>query len=156
MEAASHPYSHCASISAGPDPPPPPLAWQPLQLYQVHRRLPLESACALRSYCAMRSTPESDLSSRAPSGPGSNSRLSRSHAVRRSAAQSVTPTSRKREDMKPSFLAVAMPEVAHHVREAAHRAAVARIDAIECDRPGPAAHARQHGDVLLAVRRAVG
>src|SRR4051812_26757812 len=43
------PYFHSASISGGPMPPPPP-AWQPLQLYQRYRRLPWFTAYALPSY----------------------------------------------------------------------------------------------------------
>src|SRR6266404_8853148 len=64
----------------------------------------------------MRSTPDNDLPSCAPSGPGSKPRVSRSHAA--------TST-------------------------------VARIDVVENDGSGPATHARQHGDVLLAVRSSI-
>src|SRR5438045_5826366 len=100
----------------------------------------------------MRSTPDNDLPSCAPSGPGSNSRVSRSHAVRSSVAQITTTTSREREHIEHASLGGALLEVAHHICKATRGTAVARIDIVEHHSAGPATHAREHGDVLLAVR----
>src|SRR6185369_5574783 len=92
----------------------------------------------------------------APSGTGSKLRISRSHAATSSVVQSTMPTSRECEHMKLASLGGAQLEVADRAGKATRGAAVARIDVVEGDGSGPATHARQHGDVLLAVRSPVG
>ena len=53
-------------------------------------------------------------------------------------------------------LVVALGQVRHRVDEAERGGAVARVEIARDDRARPAADAGEHGDVLLAVRAAVG
>src|SRR6266566_1428803 len=76
------------------------------------------------------------------------------HRIRSSARAEVLP-SRECEHIEHASLRGALLEVAHRVRKATRGTAVARIDVVEYDGSGPATHARQHGDVLLAVRSSI-
>src|SRR5215204_4983739 len=65
-------------------------------------------------------------------------------------------TSRKAEHMEGSSFRGRVLQVAHGVDEAERRGAVADVEVAGDDRTRPAADAGQDGDVLLAVRPAIG
>src|SRR5438270_1496610 len=122
MLAGSPPYFHSLSISGGPMPPPP-LEWQPLQLYQWYRRLPWFTAYALPSYGLSSRSGERTLPCSAIAGwlldvrsassvalwffTGSKRRASRSHAASDRRARSASTS---------AFIAVLPPRVAPRTR----------------------------------------
>src|SRR5215212_11540805 len=71
-------------------------------------------------------------------------------------ANTASTTSLKREDIQHPSSRRCFLEVRHRVHESEGGGRVARVEIARDDRAGPAADPRHVGDVLLAVRAAVG
>src|SRR5690349_18210390 len=87
-------------------------------------------------------------------GGARNARRSRSQLTHASAASTATSTRRsgQREDIELASGARVLRQILHRADEAAARRRIFRRQLCRDDGAGPAANAREHGDVLLAVR----
>src|SRR5690349_446091 len=85
-------------------------------------------------------------------GESAKRRFSRSQAESASNRVVQTSTSRQREDIQRTALLSLLFQIGHHAAPATSRAGIACIEISRHHTACPAADARHHGDVLLAIR----